>query len=77
MPLVFFDKADYAAAMATIALPMNLINALAPPVLAALMAVIGAQGTFAVLGGLSLAAFVAVVQLNRLRDRPPSSTATG
>ena len=76
MPLVFFDKADYAAAMAAIALPMNLINALAPPMLAALMTGIGAQGTFAVLGGLSLAAFVAVLQLNRLRERPLSG-ATG
>ncbi len=33
MSLVFFEKADYTAAMATIALPMNLINVLAPPVL--------------------------------------------
>nr|WP_181377235.1 hypothetical protein [Ochrobactrum sp. LM19]AJW29875.1 major facilitator superfamily protein [Ochrobactrum sp. LM19] len=33
MSLVFFEKADYTAAVATIALPMNLINALAPPVL--------------------------------------------
>lgn len=37
MPLVFFDKAGYAAAMAAIALPMNLINALAPPALAVSM----------------------------------------
>ncbi|WP_395713636.1 hypothetical protein [Reyranella sp.] len=69
MPLVFFAKADYAAAMATIALPMNLINALAPPGLAALMAGIGAQGTFAILGGLSMAAFAVVLQLNGQRVR--------
>ena len=56
--------------MATIALPMNLINALAPPVLAALMAGIGAPGTFALLGGLSAAAFAVVLQLNRLRNVP-------
>ncbi len=67
MPLVFFQKADYAAAMATIALPMNLINALAPPVLAGLMAGIGAQATFAVLGGLSITAFAVLLQLNRMR----------
>lgn len=70
MPLVFFEKAHYAAAMATIALPMNLINALAPPVLASLMAGIGAQGTFALLGGLSVVAFAVVLQLNGLRSKP-------
>ncbi|RUM05757.1 MFS transporter [Rhizobium chutanense] len=70
MPLVFFEKADYAAAMATIALPMNLINALAPPGIAALMAGIGAQATFAVLGGLSMAAFAVLLQLNGMRVRP-------
>ncbi|MCZ4072827.1 hypothetical protein [Agrobacterium sp. LMR679] len=68
IPLVFFEKADYAAAMATIALPMNLINALAPPVLAALMAGIGAHTVFAVLGVLSTIAFMVLWQLNRKRS---------
>lgn len=67
MPLVFFDKADYAAAMATVALPMNLINALAAPVLAALMAAIGPQAVFATLGAFSLTAFVLLLRLNSLR----------
>jgi predicted MFS family arabinose efflux permease len=67
MPLVFFQKADYAAAMSTIALPMNLINALAPPVLAELMSGIGAQATFAALGGLSVIALALLLQLNRMR----------
>ncbi len=71
MPLVFFQKAGYAAAMATIALPMNLINALAPPVLAELMAGIGAQATFAVLGGLSVTAFAVLLLLNRMRGNAP------
>ncbi|WP_422001081.1 MFS transporter [Reyranella sp.] len=70
MPLVFFRKADYAAAMATIALPMNLINALAPPILAELMARIGAPVTFALLGGLSVAAFAILLLLNGMRVRP-------
>lgn len=69
MPLVFFEKSDYASAMAAIALPMNLINALAPPLIAALMAGIGAQATFAILGGLSLAAFAVLLQLHRMRPR--------
>lgn len=70
MPLVFFEKANYAATMATIALPMNLINALAPPVLAALIAGIGAQGVFAALGVLSLVAFAVLLQLHGMRVRP-------
>lgn len=68
MPLVFFEKADYAAAMATIALPINLINALAPPVLAALMAGMGAHAVFAALGVLSATAFTVLWQLNRKRS---------
>lgn len=68
MPLVFFEKADYAAAMATIALPINLINALAPPVLAALMAGMGAHAVFAALGVLSATAFMVLWQLNRKRS---------
>ena len=70
MPLVFFEKADYAAAMATIALPMNLISALAPPALAALMAGIGAQAVFAVLGVLSMASFAVLLRLNGMRVWP-------
>lgn len=73
MPLVFFSKSDYAAAMSTIALPMNLINALAPPLLAGLMTTIGAQAVFAILGGLSFAAFIILLQLNATRVRPPLS----
>jgi predicted MFS family arabinose efflux permease len=69
MPLVFYDKADYAAAMSTIALPMNLVNALAPPVLAALLTGIGAQAVFAVLGGLSVAAFAVLLRLKALTAR--------
>ena len=79
MPLVFFAKADYAAAMATIALPMNLINALAPPLLAGLMTGIGAQAVFAMLGTMSLVALLLLLRLNALRGQevvaPPSSAA--
>lgn len=69
MPLVFFDKAGYAAAMATIALPMNLINALAPPLLAASMDAAGAPATFAMLGGLSVLALAVLLLLGRMRPR--------
>lgn len=70
MPLVFFEKSDYAAAMATIALPMNLINALAPPVLAALMGSIGPHAVFAVLGIMSTAALAVLLRLNGMRAKP-------
>lgn len=69
MPLVFYRRADYAAAMATIALPMNLINALAPPVLAALLGGIGVQAVLGVLGGLSVAALAVLLRLAALRPR--------
>lgn len=71
MPLVFYSKADYAAVMSTIALPINLINALAPPVLAALLSGIGARAVLAVLGGLSVAAFAVLLRLNAARGRSP------
>lgn len=41
MPLVFYDKADYARALTRIALPLNLISAAAPPTLIALLDGIG------------------------------------
>ncbi|MBE9603851.1 MFS transporter [Acetobacteraceae bacterium H6797] len=74
MPLVFYSKADYAAAMATIALPMNLINALAPPVLAGLLTGIGPQAVLGLLGALSLAALVLLLRLKALA-RPAQSPA--
>lgn len=74
MPLVFYARADYAAAMAGIALPMNLINALAPPVLAGLLTGIGPRAVLAVLASLSLAALALLLQLNRLRGHTTSAT---
>lgn len=56
--------------MATIALPMNLINALAPPVLAALMGSIGPHAVFAVLGIMSTAALAVLLRLNGMRAKP-------
>ncbi|ONG46379.1 MFS transporter [Pseudoroseomonas deserti] len=69
MPLVFYSRGDYAAAMARIALPMNLINALAPPALAALLSGIGPQAVLALLGALSLGAFALLLRLRMLRGR--------
>lgn len=41
IPLVFYDKADYARASARIALPLNLMAAMSPPVLAGLLTTLG------------------------------------
>lgn len=73
MPLVFYSKADYAAAMSIIALPMNLINALAPPVLAALLTGMGVQAVLTLLGVLSMAAFGVLLWLGALRSKSPNS----
>jgi len=69
MPLVFYRKADYAIAMSAIALPMNLINALAPPALAALLVRTGPYEVLGLLAAISTAAFALLLYLNRLRDR--------
>lgn len=67
MPLVFYQKANYAAAMANIALPMNVINALSAPVLAALLGYAGPKLVFMALGCLSFLALLALLKLNALR----------
>lgn len=54
-----------------IALPMNLINALAPPMLAALLTGMGVQLVFSILGMLSLLAFGLLLRLSTLRDKSP------
>lgn len=73
MPLVFYRKVDYAAAMSTLALPMNLINAAAPPLLATLLPVIGVKVVFAMLGGLSVLAFLNLMTLNFLNAKTHST----
>lgn len=67
MPLVFYSKGDYVAAMSTIALPMNMTNALAPFALAALLTEVGPQAALGLLAALSGAAFVALLRLNGQR----------
>lgn len=70
MPLVFYQKADYAAAMATIALPLNLINGLAAPLLATALAGLGPRPVLVGLALVSTCAFLLLVRLNRLRAAP-------
>ena len=68
MPLVFYRKDDYAQAMSTIALPLNLTNALAPPCLAALLTGPGPEALLVLLAGLSGLAFLVLLQLKRHHD---------
>ena len=56
IPLVFYDKAAFARTTAHIALPLNVISAVAPPVLAALLTRVGAEAVLWVAIGCSCAA---------------------
>lgn len=67
MPLAFYSKGEYATAVSAIALPLNLISALAPPVLALLLEASGAVQVMWALAGCSAAALVAVFRLTLLR----------
>ena len=67
MPLVFYKKADYTAAISTIALPMNLINALAPFAIAALLVRTGPVTVLYALAVVSTIAFVMLLVLGRMK----------
>lgn len=67
MPLVFYDKATYALAMARIGLPLNLIYAAAPPLLSALLVHLGAQAVLGCALGFSLLALGFLLALQRRR----------
>ncbi|MEZ5714755.1 MAG: hypothetical protein R3D85_06045 [Paracoccaceae bacterium] len=70
MPLLFYRRADYAAAMSAIAVPLNLINALAPPVLAGLLVVAGPWAVLGLMAGLGTLAAILLAWLSRLRPAP-------
>ena len=67
LPLVFYDKAAYALAMARIGLPLNLIYATAPPLLSALLVHSGAQAVLGCALGFSVLAlgFLTVLSMQR------------
>jgi hypothetical protein len=68
IPLVFYDKAAYARAAARIALPLNILSALAPPLLIGLLGRLGPAG---VLGLTAACSCAATLILLRLRSRRP------
>jgi predicted MFS family arabinose efflux permease len=66
MPLVFYDRAEFAKASSHIALPLNLISAASPPVLAEMLLRLGSH---ALLGFAFLLSCAALAILALLRDR--------
>jgi hypothetical protein len=69
MPLVFFRKAEYAAAMSAIALPMNLTSAIAAPILSGLLTASGAPATLTLMIICSTTALVLLLRLGSLKRR--------
>ncbi len=69
IPLTFYDKADYARAASRIALPLNLLSASSPPILAALLSRFNGN---AVLALTALCSSLALAILLSLRSRRPA-----
>jgi predicted MFS family arabinose efflux permease len=67
IPLVFYDKAEFARATSRIALPLNLISAIAPPILVGLLAHFGANTLLGVAMLCSSIAFSILLLLGRRR----------
>lgn len=70
MPLVFFRKHDYARAASTIALPLNLLAAAAPPVLVGLLDSFGTTTLLLTAAACSTVAFSFLIALQRRRPKP-------
>ena len=73
MPLVFCDRGEFAKASSRIALPLNLISAASPPLLAELLLRFGSQALLGFALLLSCGSFAILVLL---RDRRPQSPMT-
>ncbi|OBZ96141.1 major facilitator transporter [Pararhizobium polonicum] len=72
IPLVFYDKGEFAKALSRIALPLNWISAISPPVLISLMTNLGSS---AVLIACLVCSCSAILVLFLLRNRRPISEA--
>jgi MFS family permease len=74
MPLLFYKKTEYAGAMSAIALPMNLTNAMAAPILSGLLTESGAPATLTLLVACSGAALFLLLKLCNVRKLELNST---
>lgn len=75
MPLVFYEKAGYAAAMSAIALPINLTSAVAAPILSGLLTASGAPATLTLLAVCSAVALFLMLKLGSVRKQNIEATA--
>ncbi|MGO8064140.1 MFS transporter [Rhizobium leguminosarum] len=67
IPLVFYDKAEFAKATSRIALPLNLISAVSPPILIGLLAKLGSHAALALAIFCSCGALLILFLLSRRR----------
>lgn len=74
IPLVFYDSAAYARAASHIALPLNLISAVSPPVLAALLTHAGSIAVLVLAISCSCVALALLLALGRRRPQVAVST---
>jgi len=69
MPLVFYDGAAYATAVSRIAMPINLISALSPPVLVSVLTRTGVNALLGLAILCSCSALAILIVLGRRRPR--------
>ncbi|MEH2527895.1 MULTISPECIES: MFS transporter [unclassified Bradyrhizobium] len=67
IPLVFYDKAEFAKATSRIALPLNLISAASPPILVGLLTHFGSNALLGLAMLCSCGAFLILLWLSRRR----------
>ena len=67
IPLVYYDKAEFAKATSRIALPLNLISAASSPILVGLLTHFGSNALLGLAILCSCAAFLILIRLRRLR----------
>jgi len=76
IPLVFYDQAAYAQAASNIALPLNLISAISPPLLAGLLAHFGSEAVLGLAMLCSCSAFLVLLRLSRQRPAKAAASAS-
>ncbi|MCJ2133435.1 MFS transporter [Methylobacterium sp. J-026] len=69
LPMAFFDKAAYARAASRLALPLNIVTATAPPILATILTTFGREAVLLLTAGCVLTATLTFLALTRCRPR--------
>jgi MFS family permease len=75
IPMVFYDREAYARAASHIALPLNMMSALAPPVLSGLLTRWGGNAVLELAAFCSLGSLLILVWLSRRRSRQGATAA--